>query len=83
MLHLPGHSPGCIGLLDRQSGIFFSGDAIYRGTLVDDLPHSDKAVYRETMARIAALDVKIAHGGHNEALSADEMRAIALTYLAA
>jgi len=83
VLHLPGHSPGCIGLLDRENGLFFPGDAIYRGKLVDDLSHSDKAAYRATMARIATLDVTIAHGGHNEALSAEEMRAIALAYLSA
>lgn len=83
VLHLPGHSPGGIGLLDRENGIFFPGDAIYRGTLVDDLPHSDRIVYRETMTRIAALDVAIAHGGHNEALSGKEMRDIALGYIGA
>ncbi|MEQ1944833.1 MBL fold metallo-hydrolase [Mesorhizobium sp. VNQ89] len=83
VLHLPGHSPGGIGLIDRENGTFFSGDAIYRGTLVDDLPHSDKAVYRATMARIAALDVATAHGGHGQALSAEEMRAIAQAYLSA
>ncbi|MBS3652131.1 MBL fold metallo-hydrolase [Pseudaminobacter sp. 19-2017] len=82
VLHLPGHSPGSIGLLDRENGLFFAGDAIYRGTLVDDLPHSDRVVYRKTMARIASLDVAIAHGGHGEALSAQEMREIALGYLA-
>jgi len=83
VLHLPGHSPGSIGLIDRQNGLFFSGDAIYRGTLVDDLPHSDRSVYRETMTRIAGLDVGIAHGGHGEALSPQEMREIALAYVAA
>lgn len=33
--------------------------------------------------RFEVLDVTIAHGGHNEALSAGEMRAIALAYLSA
>jgi glyoxylase-like metal-dependent hydrolase (beta-lactamase superfamily II) len=28
VLHLPGHSPGSIGLLDQRDGRFFSGDAI-------------------------------------------------------
>jgi glyoxylase-like metal-dependent hydrolase (beta-lactamase superfamily II) len=83
VLHLPGHSPGSIGLIDREDGLFFPGDAIYRGTLVDDLPHSDRNVYRDTMARIAGLDVAIAHGGHGDALSAQEMREIALAYMAA
>lgn len=83
VLHLPGHSPSCIGLIDRENGVFFAGDAIYRGMLVDDLPHSDRTAYRATMARIAALDVQVAHGGHNEALSGDEMRAIAFGYAGA
>jgi glyoxylase-like metal-dependent hydrolase (beta-lactamase superfamily II) len=82
VLHLPGHSPGGIGLLDREKGVFFPGDAIYRGMLVDDLPHSDRAAYRSTMRRIAGLDVAVAHGGHNEALSGQEMREIALGYAA-
>lgn len=82
VLHLPGHSPGSIGLLDSQNGLFFPGDAIYRGTLVDDLPHSDRTTYRATMERIAALDIAIAHGGHNEAISGQEMRDIARGYLA-
>ncbi len=80
VLHLPGHSPGSIGLLDERNGVFFPGDAIYRGMLVDDLPDSDRAAYRATMARIAALDVSVAHGGHGEALPAQEMRAIARAY---
>ncbi len=31
VLHLPGHSPGSIGLWEEATGIFFSGDAIYDG----------------------------------------------------
>ena len=29
VVHLPGHSPDSIGLLDEHDGLFFSGDAIY------------------------------------------------------
>lgn len=56
VLHLPGHSPGSIGLLDEASGIFFSDDAIYDGTLVDDLPGCDKCAYWTTMRRLRDLD---------------------------
>jgi glyoxylase-like metal-dependent hydrolase (beta-lactamase superfamily II) len=31
VLHLPGHSPGSIGLWDSSAGVLFSGDAIYDG----------------------------------------------------
>ncbi len=81
VLHLPGHSPGSIGLLDETSGIFFSGDAIYDGTLVDDLPGCDKSAYWTTMRRLRLLDVSIAYGGHGAPMSRERMRMIANAYL--
>jgi glyoxylase-like metal-dependent hydrolase (beta-lactamase superfamily II) len=83
VLHLPGHSPGGLALLDERDGTFFSGDAIYDGGLVDDLPGCDRIAYRGTMARLAGLDVAVAHGGHGDALSRERMQAIARTYLEA
>ncbi len=81
VLHLPGHSPDSIGLLDEQDGLFFSGDAIYDDGLIDTLPDSDPAIYRETMARIMELPVRIVHGGHGEAFDGERMEAIARAYL--
>jgi len=81
VLHLPGHSPDSIGLLDEQDGLFFSGDAIYDDQLIDDLPDSDPAAYRETMARIMDLPVRIAHGGHGEPFDGERMEEIARAYL--
>ncbi|PDS35058.1 MBL fold metallo-hydrolase [Rhizobium anhuiense] len=81
VLHLPGHSPGSIGLLDETSGIFFSGDAIYDGTLVDDLPGCDKSAYRTTMRRLRDLDVSVAYGGHGAPMTRERMRTIANAYL--
>lgn len=82
ILHLPGHSPGSIGLFDEHDGTLFAGDAIYEGTLVDELPGCDKQQYRETMSRLLELDVDKAHGGHGPAMSKGRMRTIALDYLA-
>ena len=31
VIHTPGHSPGGIGLLERKTGIFLSGDIVYDG----------------------------------------------------
>lgn len=81
VLHLPGHSPGSIGLLDESDGLFFSGDAIYDDELYDELPDSDRDVYRMTMARIAGLPVRIVHGGHGESFDAARMREIARHYI--
>ena len=82
VLHLPGHSPGSMGLLDHTHGVFFSGDAIYEGGLVDDLPGCDIEAYRQTMKRLSMLDVSIAYGGHGAPMSRQDMAEIAAGYLA-
>jgi glyoxylase-like metal-dependent hydrolase (beta-lactamase superfamily II) len=81
VLHLPGHSPGSIGLLDERDGLFFSGDAIYDDKLYDDLPDSDRDAYRATMARILDLPARAVHGGHGESFDAERMREIASRYI--
>jgi glyoxylase-like metal-dependent hydrolase (beta-lactamase superfamily II) len=80
-LHLPGHSPGSIGLLDEQNGVLFSGDAIYDGLLVDDLPGCDKIEYRKTMERLVTLEVGVVYGGHGNPMSRERMRSIGNGYL--
>ena len=81
VLHLPGHSPGSIALLDEKTGTLFSGDAIYDGGLVDDLPGCNKGQYRRTMERLRQLDISIAYGGHGQPMSRARMKHIAETYL--
>ncbi len=83
VLHLPGHSAGSIGLLDQRTGTFFSGDAIYEGQLVDDLPGSDKNIYNNTMRRLLELDVNIVHGGHGNQFGNLRMHEIAKKYIEA
>jgi glyoxylase-like metal-dependent hydrolase (beta-lactamase superfamily II) len=82
VLSLPGHSPDSIGLLDEADGLFFSGDAIYDDTLIDDLPDSDRAAYRRTMLRLLDLPVRLGHGGHGPSFDGARVRAIARDYLA-
>ena len=43
-LHLPGHSPGSLGLWEPRSGLLLSGDAVYDGPLLDQLPGRDLRV---------------------------------------
>ncbi|AWC22538.1 hydroxyacylglutathione hydrolase [Aminobacter sp. MSH1] len=81
VLHLPGHSPGSIGLFDEHDGTLFSGDAIHGGLLVDDMPDSDRADYCDTMRRLIGLPVRVAHGGHADSIDGDRMREIAEDYL--
>lgn len=83
VLHLPGHSPGSIGLLDEADGLFLSGDAIYDDDLVDDVPGASIPDYLATMERLRALDIRVGLGGHGPAFDRARMVAIAEGYLRA
>lgn len=81
ILHLPGHSPGSIGLWDLSTRTLFSGDAIYDGALLDNLYHSDIATYHATMERLMGLGVDVVHAGHFPSFGPDRLRVIAQSYL--
>jgi glyoxylase-like metal-dependent hydrolase (beta-lactamase superfamily II) len=83
ILHLPGHSPGSLGLWEAQSRTLFSGDAIYDGPLLDDLPDSDIQAYINTMKRLKTLPVDVVHGGHEPSFSRERLITLADEYLAA
>ena len=82
VLHLPGHSPGSIGLWESATGTLFSGDAVYDGPLLDELPDSDIADYVRTMERLRALPVEIVHGGHDPSFGRVRLHEIVDGYLA-
>ena len=65
ILHLPGHSPGGIGLFERETGILFAGDAVYDGPLLDKLTGSNIDDYVVTMKRLRKLPVSVVHAGHD------------------
>ena len=81
VLHLPGHSPGSIGLWESASGIFFAGDTVYDGPLVDDCHHSDIAAYVASMERLLSLPVRVVHGGHFPSFGGDRYRQLIRRYL--
>lgn len=80
VLHLPGHSPGGIGLFERETGILFSADAIYDGPLIYDGPGMSVPAYRETFGRLKALPVATVHGGHDPSFGRTRMLQIIATY---
>jgi glyoxylase-like metal-dependent hydrolase (beta-lactamase superfamily II) len=81
VLHLPGHSPGSIGLFDEHDGTLFSGDALYDGELLDTLPHGDGAIYEGTMARLQALRPALVHGGHGPSFDLARLKTLTQDYL--
>ena len=83
VLHLPGHTPGSIALLEEATGTLIGGDAIYDGLIIDTLPESDPRAYAATMRRLGTLDVQVVHGGHRESFGPVKLAAIVEGYLAA
>jgi len=81
VLHLPGHSPGSIGLWEQSTGILFSGDALYDGPLLDELDHSNIADYIRTMRRLRALPVRVVHAGHDPSFDRDRLVKLTDAYL--
>lgn len=82
VLHLPGHSPGCIALYDRASRELFSGDVLYDGELLDELPRSDIPAYLATYERLRRLPLATVFPGHYHIVDAPRATAIIDEYLA-
>jgi glyoxylase-like metal-dependent hydrolase (beta-lactamase superfamily II) len=81
VLHLPGHSPGSIGLWDAASGTLFSGDAVYDAPLLDQLDGSDIDDYIATMERLRSLPVTVVHAGHEPSFDRTRLVDICTTYI--
>jgi glyoxylase-like metal-dependent hydrolase (beta-lactamase superfamily II) len=81
VLHLPGHSPGSIGLWEKATGTLFSGDAIYDGPLLDDIPGADLDAYRCTMERLRELPVRVVHAGHDPSFGRERLVELATAWL--
>ena len=82
VLHLPGHSPGSLGLWEQATGTLIAGDAIYDGILIDSTADADIPTYLATMERLRALPVRVVHGGHKRAFGRARMVEIIDAYLA-
>ncbi len=82
VLHLPGHSPGSIGLWESATGVLFSGDCVYDGPLLDGLADSEIEPYIASMKRLRDLPVRVVHGGHDPSFGRDRLLALIDAYLA-
>jgi glyoxylase-like metal-dependent hydrolase (beta-lactamase superfamily II) len=72
--HLPGHTPGEIGLWEAETRTLFSGDCVYgSGDLLDELPESNIYDYVESMKRLRDVPVRIVHGGHDPSFGRDRL----------
>lgn len=82
VLHLPGHTPGEIGLWEEATRTLFSGDCVYEsGVLLDELPESDIPDYVESMRRLRDVPARIVHGGHDDSFDRERLLELIETYV--
>jgi glyoxylase-like metal-dependent hydrolase (beta-lactamase superfamily II) len=84
VLHLPGHTPGELGLWEEETGTLFSGDCVYEsGVLLDELPESNVGDYVRSMRRLRDVPVRVVHGGHDDAFGRERLLELIDAYVAA
>ncbi|HJX06596.1 MAG TPA: MBL fold metallo-hydrolase [Actinomycetota bacterium] len=72
VVHTPGHTPGSACLFDEHDGTLFTGDAVYVDAA---LSWDDDTVMEASLRRLAGLDARIAHAGHERSFDMAELRA--------
>jgi glyoxylase-like metal-dependent hydrolase (beta-lactamase superfamily II) len=81
VIHTPGHSPGGIALWEDTTGVLISGDIVYDGPLIDGTTEAEMADYARSLRRLAALPVRVVHGGHFPSFPGARLRAITEAWL--
>jgi len=73
VLHTPGHTPGCICLYSEKSKTLFSGDTIFAfGSFGRfDFPGGSAKQLRQSIERLAKLDVVNLYPGHESIAEGD------------
>ncbi len=66
VIHTPGHSPGHCCFYEPDRKYLYSGDLIYKGCLYAFYPTTDPQLFRESVKRIAKLDVKKVLPSHHQ-----------------
>jgi glyoxylase-like metal-dependent hydrolase (beta-lactamase superfamily II) len=82
VLHLPGHSPGSIALLDEERRRLFTGDVVYDDELLDDMVGTDITAYVASMRRLLELEIDVVHPGHGASFDRARLHEIVEAYLA-
>ena len=68
VLHVPGHTPGSAAFFDKEAGVIFTGDTLFKsGYGRTDLPGGNNSEMYTSLQRLFAMDGNIAvypgHGG--------------------
>ncbi len=67
VIHIPGHTPDAIALIDRQAGLMWTGDSYYSGPIWLYAPETDLDAYAQSLDRLIreAANVKALLPAHN------------------
>lgn len=65
VLHTPGHSPGHMCFWEKERGYLFTGDLVYKDTLLAYYPSTEPIAYLASLERIAELPVSRVFPAHH------------------
>ena len=65
VLHTPGHAPGHMCFWESARGYLFTGDLVYKETLLAYYPSTDPQAYLGSLEKIASLPVKRVFPAHH------------------
>ena len=81
VLHLPGHSPGGLGLWEAATGVLFTGDTLYDGLLLDTIAGASIPDFRGSVRRLRDLPATLVLGGHRDPFGRERMIEVIDVYL--
>ena len=69
VMHVPGHTPDAVALVDRENGLLFTGDTYYDDNLWLFSPETNLDDYTNTIDRLVKIEDKIKYlfGAHTSA----------------
>jgi glyoxylase-like metal-dependent hydrolase (beta-lactamase superfamily II) len=59
ILHVPGHTPDALALLDKQQGLLFTGDTYYDAELWLYVPETNLDNYQNSIDRLVQIESKV------------------------
>ena len=83
VLHVPGHTPDAVALLDAENRLLFSGDSWYDASLWLFVRETSLTDYEASISRLAALESEVDYllGAHNSArVDAGRLQAVVDTF---
>ena len=65
VIHTPGHSPGHMCFWEEKHGYLFTGDLVYKGTLLAWFPSTDPAAYLNSLEMMSCVQAKKVFPAHH------------------